>query len=144
MADPRKIPTNYYKLFHRRTKEWLIISFDFIDTTVADHILKSLIQYEIHWERISQQRFLDYGLRFFEVYRIGAIRFDVGSRDPVRCSMFFKHRFNVGYVCSSQTRDGVYARFQLPFSKEKENLRRILEGMEDCVLPLWELLELHP
>lgn len=144
MVDPKKIPTNYYKLFHRRTKEWLIISFDFSDTTVADHILKSFILYEIHWERISQQRFLDYGLRYFEVYRIGAIRFDIGSRDPVRCSMFFKHRFNVGYVDSSQTRDGVYARFQLPFSKEKENLRRILEGMEDGVLPLRDLLELHP
>lgn len=143
MGENKKL-VNYYKVSNRKTHEWCILSFDFSNPVIADRIAKSLIFYDCTIERISPQRFLDYNLRYFETYRIGAIRFDCGSRDPIRYTRLFKHRFIIGYVDCAQTRDGIHAHFLLPFSQDKESVRRVLEGMEDGVLSLWEMLELYP
>lgn len=143
MVDRKRV-INYYKVFNRKTHEWCILSFVFSNPVVADRIAKSLIFYDCAIERISPERFLDYRLRYFSIYRIGAIRFDCGSRDPVRYSHLFKYRFTIGYVDSSQTCDGIHSRFLMPFSSDKENVRRVYEGVEDGVLSLWDMLELHP
>lgn len=143
MGEKKRL-INYYKVSNLKSHEWCILSFEFSNPVVADRIAKSLVYYDCSIEHISPERFLGYNLRYFSVFRIGALRFDCGSRDVIRYSHLFKRRFCIGYVNHSQTCDGVHSHFLLPFSQDQESVRRVLEGMEDGVLSLWEMLELHP
>lgn len=135
--------TNYYKLF-TKNGDWCIVSFEYENPVVADRIIKCFIRYNIHYARISKERFLEYNPTVFYVFRIGAIRFDVCSNCYISPSLFFYRRFVIGYVSCEKNSDGLHAHLKLPSSSKEENLRRVLEGMEDGVLPLQSLLELHP
>ena len=101
-SQNREVPTNYYKLVHPKGG-FCIVSFRFLDPVVADNIIKLFIRYNIRYGRISQERVFEHTLKHFNLYRIGAISFYVGSRDFIRARDFFYSRFVNGFVEHSQT-----------------------------------------
>lgn len=96
----REVPINYYKLVHPKGG-FCIVSFRFLDPVVADNIIKLFIRYNVQYGRISQERFFEHTLKHFDIYRIGAICFYVGSRDRIRPIDYFYDRFVRGYVETS-------------------------------------------
>lgn len=96
----RETPTNYYKLVHPKGG-FCIVSFRFLDPVVADNIIKLFIRCNIRYGRISQERVFEHTLKHFDIYRIGAISFYVGSRDFIRPRDYFYDRFVRGYVETS-------------------------------------------
>lgn len=120
MAE-NKDPINYYKCFYRGS--WCIISFRYSDCVVADNIVKRFIRHGVVWKRISEDVFFNHTLTRFATFRLGAIRFDVGSRDPISYSAFFYSRL-VGCYDSSYNFavNSIYPGVVLPTSEEKKNI----------------------
>lgn len=97
----KETPINYYKLVHPKGG-FCIVSFRFLDPVVADNIIKLFIRYNIRYGRISQERVFEHTLKHFDLYRIGAICFYVGSRDFIRPRDYFYERFVNGFVEHSE------------------------------------------
>lgn len=92
---------NYYKLKHPKGG-FCILSLCYPDSVVADHIVKCFIRYNIDYGRISQEKVFQHTLKHFDLFRIGAICFNVGSRDNIRFSDYFYSRFVDGFVEHSE------------------------------------------
>jgi len=97
----KQVPFNYYKLTHPKGG-FCIVSFQFSNPVVADNIIKLFVRYNINYGRISQERFFEHTLKHFDLFRIGAIRFHVGSRDFIRARDYFYSSFVNGFVEHTQ------------------------------------------
>lgn len=117
----KNLPINYYKCFFRGS--WCIISFRYHDCVIADNIVRRLIRCGVVWKRITAENFLDHTLTYFATFRLGALRFDVGSRDTVRYSSFFYSRLVDCYDFSFDCAFGrIYPGIVLPPSEKEKNI----------------------
>lgn len=84
--------TRYFKLFHHR--DWCIISFKTrLSLEDAKRIVFSFTRFDVLVAPMEFENYLGYDLKRFAVFEFGALKFEVGSRDPIRFSDFFHKEF---------------------------------------------------
>lgn len=84
--------TRYFKLFHN--KDWCIFSFKSNQSdTVAKSMVFTLTRFDVMLAPLTFDDYLNYDLKRFAVFQYGPLKFEVGSRDPIRFSDFFKKEF---------------------------------------------------
>lgn len=78
---------------------WFVMSFRSADD-VADRIARTFCYGYVDLRRLTFNEYLQYNLRYFSAYEIGAIKMEVGSRDPFSACMFFTKFVRHHYVAS--------------------------------------------
>lgn len=80
--------SHYIKLYHG--KDWCIASVKLpSESAVLEYVL-SVTRWDVRGHRLGFSNYLEHDLRHFATFEIGAFKIEVGSRDIIRYSDFFK------------------------------------------------------